>query len=109
MIRFDATTRPRLKHHGRRTVVRERYSAAPSARPWDQVEAVLLGLQSTPRRRRTKSWAKSIVPGQREAQRLADQLMEKVNDRNNEPQFFASDGETLNAVYNKCRKLTCLT
>jgi hypothetical protein len=46
------------------------------------------------------------VPGQREAQRLADQLMEKVNDRNNEPDLFASDGETLNAVYKRCRELT---
>lgn len=59
-----------------------------------------------PRRRRTKSWAKSIVPGEREAQRLADQFMECVNERNNEPHLFASDEETVQAVYKKCRELT---
>ena len=50
---------------------------------------------ATPRRKRTKSWAKSIVPGQREAQRLADQFMERVNERNNQPHLFASDEETV--------------
>lgn len=60
----------------------------------------------SPRRRRTKTWAKSVVPGYREAQRLADQFMEPVNQRNNEPHLFASDEETVLAVYNKCRELT---
>ena len=43
----------------------------------------------TPRQRRTKSWAKSRVPGQREAQRLGDQFMERVNEWNNQPQHHA--------------------
>ena len=51
----------------------------------------------TPRQRRTKSWAKSRVPSSREAQRLADQFMEPVNERNNQPHLFASDEETLQA------------
>ena len=61
---------------------------------------------ATPRQRRTKSWAKSIVPSEREAQRLADQHMERANERNNQPQLFVSDEETVRAVYNKCRELT---
>ena len=60
----------------------------------------------TPRQRRTKSWAKSRVPGQREAQRLGDQFMERVNERNNQPHLFASDEETVRAVYSKCQELT---
>ncbi len=60
----------------------------------------------TPRQRRSKSWAKSRVPSQREAQKLADQFMEPVNERNNQPHLFATDEETLNAVYDKCHELT---
>jgi len=79
-------------------VVRERYQRPQVQDLETKWKLYYWDYTSTPRRRRTKSWAKSIVPGQREAQRLADQLMEKVNDRNNEPDLFASDGETLNAV-----------
>jgi integrase len=61
---------------------------------------------STPRVKRTKTWAKSKVPSQREAQRLADQFMERINARNNEPDLFASDDENVQAVYNRCRDLT---
>jgi integrase len=46
------------------------------------------------------------VPGQREAQRQADQFMEKVNAWNNEPQLFKGEDDTVRAVYNKCRELT---
>ena len=60
----------------------------------------------SPRQRRTKSWAKSRVPGQREAQRLGDQFMERVNERNNQPHLFASDEETVQAVYKKCQEMT---
>jgi integrase len=60
----------------------------------------------SPRIKRTRSWAKSTMPGQREAQREADQFMEKVNERNNEPHLFAGDDETVRAVYIKCRELT---
>ena len=59
-----------------------------------------------PRRRRTKTWAKSNVSSQREAQRQANELMEKVNARNNEPRLFATRGDTVLAVYNQCRELT---
>jgi integrase len=32
--------------------------------------------------------------------------MERVNERNNQPHLFASDEETVRAVYNKCKELT---
>jgi len=60
----------------------------------------------TPRQRRTKSWSKSRVPSRREAQRLGDEFMVRVNERNNQPHLFASDDETVQAVYKKCRDLT---
>src|SRR6516225_4266767 len=100
LITFDATRRPRLKHHGRRTVVRERYQR-PQVNDlrtkwklfyWDYSEGGR-------RRRRTKTWAKSAVPSRREAQREADQFMEKVNARNNEPQLFTGNDDTVRAVY----------
>ena len=61
---------------------------------------------STPRRKRSKSWAKASVCSQRLAQRKADQFMEVVNERNNQPHLFASDDDTVQALYDKCRQLT---
>jgi hypothetical protein len=55
------------------------------------------------RRKRSKVWAKSTAPSKREAQRLADQFMEKVNARNNEPGLYPSDDETLASRIAKCR------
>jgi integrase len=46
------------------------------------------------------------VPSHREAQRFADQFMETVNERNNQPHLFASREETLRTIYNKCREQT---
>jgi integrase len=65
-----------------------------------------IGITQTPRLRRTKTWAKSKVPNRREAQRLADQFMEEVNERNNQPHLFSSQEETLQTVYEKCREQT---
>jgi integrase len=103
---FDGTKRPRLKHHGRRTVVQERYQRAQLQDLGSKWKLFYWDYTRTPRQRRTKSWAKSRVPSSREAQRLADQFMEPVNERNNQPHLFASDEETLQAVYNKCAELT---
>ncbi len=103
---FDATKRPRLKHHGRRTVVQERYQRAQVQDLGSKWKLFYWDYTRTPRQRRTKSWAKSRVPSSREAQRLADQFMGPVNERNNQPDLFANDEETLQAVYNKCRELT---
>jgi integrase len=103
---FDATKRPRLKHHGRRTVVQERYQRAQVQDLGSNWNLFYWDYNQTPRQRRTKSWAKSRVPSHREAQRLGDQFMVAVNERNNQPDLFASDKETVQAVYNKCRELT---
>jgi len=106
MTTFDATKRPRLKHHTGRNVVRGRYQRAQVKDLGNRWKLYFWDYTTTPRRKRTKSWSKSDVRSQREAQRLADQEMEKVNERNNQPHLFASDEETVRAVYNKCRELT---
>ena len=106
MTTFDAKTRPRLKHHGRSAVVRERYQRPQVQDLGIKWKLFYWDYTKTPRQRRSKSWAKSIVRSQREAQRLADQMMEKVNERNNQPHLFASDEETVRAVYDRCRELT---
>jgi len=56
------------------------------------------------RRGRTKSWSKNSAPTRAEAQRLADQLMEEVNDRNNQPLPLALKGDTLEVVAATCRE-----
>ena len=103
---FDATSRPRLKRHGRRTVVRDRYQRAQVRDLGSKWKLLYWDYTQTPRQRRTKTWAKSKVPNRREAQRFADQFMEKVNDRNNQPHLFSSQEETLQTVYEKCREQT---
>lgn len=95
-----------MKHHGRRTVVHERYQRPEVYDLGTKWKLFYWDYTATPRRKRTKSWAKSTVPGQREAQRLADQLMERVNERNNQPHLFSSDEKNVRAVYNNCRELT---
>jgi len=86
-------------------VVRERYQRPQVKDLGTKWKLYYWDYTTPPRRRRTKSWAKSLVPSERNAQRLADQLMERVNAGNNEPHLFASDKETVQAVYNKCREL----
>jgi integrase len=87
-------------------VVRERYQRPEVQNLGTKWKLFYWDYTATPRQRRTKSWAKSTVPSEREAQRLADQHMERANERNNQPHLFASDEETVQAVYNKCRELT---
>ena len=61
---------------------------------------------SKARRKRSKVWSKQVVPSQRQAQRLADQFMEKVNERNNEPDLNSTEDETLASLISKCRQKT---
>jgi len=86
--------------------VQERYQRAQVQDLGSKWKLFYWDYNRTPRQRRTKSWAKSQVPGQREAQKLGDQFMERVNERNNQPHLFASDEETVQAIYEKCRELT---
>jgi integrase len=86
-------------------VVQKRYQRAQVKDLGSKWKLYYWDYSRTPRQRRTKSWAKSLVPSHREAQRLADQFMEGVNDRNNQPALFASEAETLRDLYNRCREL----
>ena len=61
---------------------------------------------SDPRKKRSKVWSKSGVPSRREAQQLADEFMDRVNARNNDPANFPNDGETLSTLLAKCRQMT---
>jgi len=87
-------------------VVQQRYQRAQVQDLGSKWKLFYWDYNQSPRQRRTKSWAKSQVPGQREAQKLGDQFMERVNERNNQPHLFASDKETVRAVYDKCKELT---
>jgi integrase len=87
-------------------VQQERYQRAQMQDLGSKWKLFYWDYNQTPRQKRSKSWAKSRVPGQREAQRLGDQFMDRVNERNNQPHLFASDEETVQAVYNKCKELT---
>ena len=61
---------------------------------------------SRPRRKRSKVWGNQSASSKRDAQRLADHFMEKVNARNNEPNLYPSDDETLASLIAKCREKT---
>jgi len=52
----------------------------------------------------TKSWAKSRFPTWAEAQREADQFIEGINERNNQPQPFPFGEGTLAALVEMCRE-----
>jgi integrase len=52
----------------------------------------------------TKSWAKSRFPTWAEAQREADQFIEGINERNNQPQQFPFGEGTLAALVEMCRE-----
>jgi hypothetical protein len=88
--------------------VRDRYQRAQVRDLGSKWKLFYWDYTRTPRQRLTKSWAKSQVPSQREAQRHADQFMEQVNARNNQPHLFSSGEETLQTVYDKCREQTWL-
>lgn len=61
---------------------------------------------SKPRRKHSKIWSKETVRNKREAQRLADQFMEKVNERNNDPGLQVPEDETLASLIANCREKT---
>jgi integrase len=94
----------RLKHHGRRIVVRERHQRPRVSDLGTKWKIFYWDYSSGKRRGRTKSWAKNLVSTRTEAQRLADQFMETANDRNNEPQLFPSGEETMAGLVATCRE-----
>jgi integrase len=94
----------RLKRHGRRNVVRERYQR-PRIRDLGTKRKIFYWDYSAGKRRgRTKSWSKNSAPTRAETRRLADQFMEEVNDRNSQPLPLALKGDTLDALVAICRE-----
>jgi integrase len=87
-------------------VVREKYQRPEVKDLGTKWRMAYWDYSSKPRRKRSKVWGKQTAPSKREAQRLADQFMEKVNARNNEPSLYPSDDETLASLIAKCREKT---
>ena len=86
--------------------MRERYQRPKIMDLGSKWKIVYWDYSSNPRKKRSKVWAKSNVYSRREAQRLADEFMERVNARNNEPSAFPNDNETLTGLLAKCRQMT---
>jgi integrase len=85
-------------------VVRERYQR-PRIRDLGTKWKVFYWDYSAGKRRgRTRSWSKNAVSSRMEAQRLADQFMEQINDRNNEPLAASLKEGTLGALVATCRE-----
>lgn len=96
----------RLKRRGKKQAVRERYQRPGVMDLGSKWKIGYWDYSSDQRKKRSKVWAKSSVPSRREAQRLADEFMDRVNARNNDPANFPGDGETLSALLARCRQMT---
>ena len=96
----------RLKRRGKKPVVHKRYQRPGIMDLGSKWKIVYWDYSSDPRKKRSKVWAKSAVPSRREAQQLADEFMDRVNARNNDPANFPYEGETLSALLARCRQMT---
>ncbi len=105
MIAFDANSYPRLKHHGKGKVVRQKYQHPKVQDLGAKWKIVYWDYSSGEPRKRSKVWAKSGVPTLRKAQHLADEFMVEVNSRNNDPRLASPDDYTVAGVYKKCSTL----
>lgn len=88
----DTGTPPVLKQ--RRKFVKERYQNVSVKSFGDKWRIDYWDYTTTPRTKRGKKWSKKFVPAKREAQKLADEFMEQVNERNNSPQLCSNEGDT---------------
>ena len=86
--------------------MRERYQRPEVKDLGTKWRMVYWDYSSKPRRKRSKAWGKQAAPSKRDAQRLADEFMERVNARNNEPGLYISDEETMASLIAKCREKT---
>jgi hypothetical protein len=77
-----------LKRHGRSTVVRERYQRPGIMDLGSKWKIVYWDYSSHPRKKRSRVWSKKSAPSRFETQRLADEFMVRVNQRNNDPATF---------------------
>jgi integrase len=85
-------------------LVRERHQRPRAKDLGNKCKIFYWDYSSGKRCARTKSWAKSKFPTWAEAQREADQFIEDVNERNNQPQPFPFGQGTLAALVEMCRK-----
>jgi integrase len=104
VILQDVTHRSRSKHHGRRIVVRERHQRPRVKDLGSKWKIFYWDYSSGKRCAHTKSWAKNRFPTWAEAQREADQFIEGINERNNQPQLFPFGEGTLAALVEMCRE-----
>jgi integrase len=96
----------RLKRRGKKPVVRERYQRPGIMDLGSKWKIVYWDYAQQPRTKRSKVWSKTKVPSRFEAQRLADEFMVRVNERNNDLATFPSPDETLSTLLARCRELT---
>jgi integrase len=85
-------TRPVVR--ARKVLMRERYQDVKVKSFGDKWRIDYWDYTSTPRAKRGKKWSKKYVLSKREAQKLADEFMEQVNERNNSRQSRSTDGDT---------------
>jgi integrase len=104
MSSVGVNRRSRLKHHGKEIVVRERHQRPRAKDLGNKWKIFYWDYSSGKRCPHTKSWAKSKFPTRSEAQREADQFIEGVNERNNQPQQFPFGEGTLAALVAMCRE-----
>jgi integrase len=84
--------------------VRERYQR-PRTRDLGKKWKIFYWDYSAGKRRgRTKSWSKNSASTRAEAQKLADQFMEEVNERNNQPLPLCVKGDSLEVLVATCRE-----
>ncbi len=106
MIAFGATNYPRLKHHGKGKVVRQKYQHPTVQDLGMKWKIVYWDYSTGETHKRSKVWAKSGVPTLRKVQNLADEFMVEVNSHNNDPRLASSDDFTVAGLYKKCSILT---
>lgn len=105
MIALDVTSRPRLKHHGKAKVVRERHQRPKVQDLGKKWKLAYWDYSTGAARKRSKVWSKNGVRTQREAQRLADVFILDINECNNSPRLFPPDINTLAGLYERCKEL----
>jgi integrase len=105
MITLDVTSRPRLKHHGKAKVVRERYQRPKIQDLGKKWKVVYWDYSTGAARKRSKVWPRRLAQTRREAQRLADSFIEQVNERNNDLRLLSFDNNTLAGLHQRCKEL----
>ena len=106
MSRETDTPVERLKRRGKKPTVRERYQRPGIIDLGSKWKIVYWDYSSHPRKKRSRVWSKKSASSRFEAQRLADEFMVRINQRNNDPATFPSQDETLSNLLAKCRELT---